>query len=69
MSALLTTRQAAKELGLSPRTLQSWRVRGGGPRYIRIGRNRVLYDPEDLESWLAERKFRSTAEESARGEE
>ncbi len=66
MGKLLTTKQAANMLGLSPRTLQAWRVDGNGPMYIRIGHNRVLYDPADIQSWLDERRFRSTSEEAAR---
>ena len=30
--------QAAIFLGVSVRTLQAWRVRGGGPPYVKIGR-------------------------------
>lgn len=36
--ALLTEVQAADFLNLSVRTLQAWRLRGGGPRYIKCGR-------------------------------
>ena len=36
--ALLTEVQAADYLALSVRTLQAWRVRGGGPPYCKIGR-------------------------------
>jgi hypothetical protein len=37
-SALNET-QAAQFLGVSVRTLQAWRVRGGGPLYCKIGRS------------------------------
>ena len=43
---LLETRDAAKELGLSPRTLEGWRRRREGPPYLKIGR-RVKYRPEE----------------------
>ena len=33
-----TEMQAAIFLGVSARTLQAWRVRGGGPPYVKIGR-------------------------------
>jgi hypothetical protein len=36
--AALNENQAADFLGVSVRTLQAWRVRGGGPRYCKIGR-------------------------------
>lgn len=37
----LTTRQAAEVLGVSPRTLEDWRLRGGGPVYRKVGRRLV----------------------------
>jgi predicted DNA-binding transcriptional regulator AlpA len=51
---LLETREAAKELGLSPRTLEGWRCRREGPAYLKIGR-RVKYRPEDIEAYKASR--------------
>ena len=48
---LLTTEQAAEKLGLKPDTLQTYRTRGGGPRFRKIGRW-VRYTPEDLQAWL-----------------
>lgn len=58
--ALLTERQAAAVLGLSHRTLQAWRVRGGGPQYAKIGSN-VRYRRADLDAWVAGRVRESTA--------
>lgn len=48
---LLTTAEAAAHLRLSPRTLQAWRLRGGGPRYRKLG-DRVLYTAHDLDVWV-----------------
>lgn len=48
---LLTTPEAAERVGLSPRTLERYRVTGQGPRYRKIGRW-VRYTPEDLDEWL-----------------
>ena len=39
LDAALNENQAAEFLGVSARTLQAWRVRGGGPRYVKIGRS------------------------------
>ncbi|MDR3374880.1 MAG: helix-turn-helix domain-containing protein [Ancalomicrobiaceae bacterium] len=44
---LVDEKIAAAKLGLSPRTLQAWRVSGGGPIYRKIGR-RVVYAECDL---------------------
>jgi predicted DNA-binding transcriptional regulator AlpA len=42
-----------EELGLaSRRTLQSWRLLGRGPRYIKVSRS-VRYRLGDIEEWLA----------------
>lgn len=52
--------QVAELLGLPVRTLQSWRLRGGGPEFYKIGRS-VRYKRSDLDEWLASRKASSTA--------
>ena len=36
-----------------------------GPPYIKIGQ-KVLYDVRDLDRWIEERKFKSTADEFSR---
>jgi hypothetical protein len=60
MLALLTQRDAALTLKLSVRTLERYRVSGGGPRYAKLGR-RVLYRESDLEAWLANRVVPNTS--------
>src|SRR5262245_38424398 len=49
--AALKENQAAKLLGVSPRTLQAWRLRGGGPPYLKIGRA-VRYQRKVLVAFL-----------------
>ena len=65
---LLTTAQAAKVVGLQPSTLETYRTRGGGPRFRKIGRW-VRYVPADLEAWLEECGRDSTSDNgsNARG--
>jgi excisionase family DNA binding protein len=58
----LDTSSAARQLGLSRSTLEKLRVFGGGPRYLKLGRN-VRYRHQDLQDWLAERVFSSTSEQ------
>lgn len=60
---LKTTPQAADALGVSRRTLETWRFTGTGPTFVKVGRA-VRYRPEDLEAFL--RPARSTSEVSAR---
>jgi predicted DNA-binding transcriptional regulator AlpA len=61
MSDLLTQRDAARRLLLSPRTLERYRVAGNGPRYVKMSRS-VRYREADLESWIAARVVQSTSE-------
>lgn len=51
LNSLLDTRETAIFLGLAPSTLESWRCRGRGPAYCKLGAN-VMYRIEDLEVWL-----------------
>ena len=55
---LLNTREAAVLLSLSPTTLNSYRSRGLGPRYVRVGvgtqRGRVRYYRRDLQEFIRE---------------
>jgi len=44
---LMTTAEAAAFLSVSCRTLEDWRLRGGGPRFRKMGRL-VRYHTADL---------------------
>ena len=58
---LLTTAEASEYLRLSARTLESWRLHGGGPRYVKLGA-RVLYRQGDLEAWVSDQARTSTSD-------
>ena len=45
---LLCTKSAARELGISYRTLEDWRHRGVGPVFRKLGTRTVRYAYEDL---------------------
>ncbi len=62
---LLTETEAAKLLGFSSRTLQSWRGSGGGPPFIKISDRCVRYTEDDLSRWIAERRRLSTSDDGA----
>lgn len=49
---LLTQAETAELLRLSERTLERWRVVGGGPVFCKLGK-RVLYRRPDLDEWIA----------------
>lgn len=51
---LLTTSEAAAYLGTSPRTLEDWRLTGGGPVFRKVGRRLVRYCRSDLACFVEE---------------
>lgn len=54
---LLNTDEAAKAIGFSQKTLESWRLHGTGPKYVKIGtgkRSAVRYRPADLATWITQ---------------
>ncbi len=57
----MNTRQAAEYIGLSPRTMEDLRTKGGGSAYRRLGK-RVFYRLEDLDAWIDARSYKSTSE-------
>lgn len=50
---LWTVEETAAYLQVPVKTLYAWRLRGIGPRGIRVGRY-VRYRPDDVEHWLDE---------------
>ena len=55
-----TEREAAAYLNVSHRTLQAWRLRGGGPEYVKLGAA-IRYDRDALDRFIAQRTRASTA--------
>jgi len=60
----LTTKEAARIVGLCPRTLEKHRTYGTGPRYSKIG-GRVLYSIDDLKAWIEMGARSSTSDANA----
>jgi predicted DNA-binding transcriptional regulator AlpA len=58
---MLNTPDAATYCGSSVSTFTKLRLHGGGPMYVKIGR-RVVYDPSNLDNWLASHRRASTSE-------
>jgi hypothetical protein len=57
----LDTENAARFLGLSPKTLAMMRSAGTGPKFVKRGR--VFYFLEDLQAWLSDQpRVTSTAQ-------
>lgn len=59
---LLTEQQAADFLAVSPRTLSTWRSRGGGAIYVRISARCIRYRLSDLVAFANERLRANTSE-------
>lgn len=57
----LDTAQGAAFVGLTRRQMEHLRCRGGGPRYVKLGRH-VRYLRADLIEWLHAHRVRSTSE-------
>lgn len=47
----LNEKEVSRLLRLSPATLRSWRCRGKGPVFVKVGR-RVLYPLPELEQFI-----------------
>lgn len=61
----LRTPEAARMVGLSPRTLEKHRTFGTGPTYLKLG-GRILYTAEDLQRWI-DRGVRSSTSDEGQG--
>lgn len=59
---LLNTRQVAEWFGCSEQWLETGRIKGFGPKFIRIGPRQIRYRKKDVLSWLADRCHQSTSE-------
>ena len=62
---IVSTEEAATILGLAPRTLQDFRLRGEGPPFVKLTRRRVGYFISDLEAWARARTVKNTSQEVA----
>ena len=63
VSGYLNEVELAELLGLSPRTLQNWRLKGEGPPFGKFGRS-VRYSVATVAAWVAGRERSSTSASS-----
>ena len=66
LNRLIDENEAADFLGYTARALQNWRVRGGGPLFVRVSCRSIRYRRKDLMQWAEERLCKSTSECQAR---
>lgn len=62
MEKLLTTKEAARYLGVSEAFLERDRWAGARIPYVKVGSRAVRYRPQDLEAYLKSRTLKSTSE-------
>lgn len=54
-------KQAARILHVHPNTLCKWRISGGGPAFVKVGR-RIRYRTAEISAWADENTFLNTAQ-------
>jgi predicted DNA-binding transcriptional regulator AlpA len=59
LPGLLRRAELAKQLGLSPRTIDRWQALCEGPPRVTVGRT-ILYSVESVRAWLRSREQQSS---------
>jgi hypothetical protein len=62
LDRLLNEHEAAAFLGYTVRALQNWRLRGGGPVFVKVSDRSIRYRRRDLNVWVEQRLRSSTAD-------
>jgi len=62
MTALLTSREVARLLSVSVRSLERWRVAGIGSRHTRLPKRSIRYRQQDIDAYVAARVVASTSQ-------
>ena len=62
LDRLIDEFDAADFLGYSFRALRNWRVRGGGPKYVKVSARSIRYRRRDLIVWAEARLCSSTSD-------
>ena len=65
LDRLIGEQEAAAFLGYTVRALQNWRLRGGGPRFIKVSSRSIRYRMRDLIRWAEDRLRSSTSDDKA----
>ena len=65
-SKLKTNAEAAERIGIQSNTLEIWRTKGRGPKFIKLdpksARSPIRYREADIDAWLEERLCSNTSE-------
>jgi len=57
ITELVDRQQAARLLGVSPRTLDRWHLLRIGPPRVVLGRHKIRYRLSSLDAWVRSREF------------
>ena len=56
LDQLLAEKEVAALICYSQRALQNWRVRGGGPAYVKVSARSIRYQRRDVLKWIEDQK-------------
>ena len=59
----LSPRDVSEMYGISEGTLANWRVQKRGPRFFKMGRKKIVYFQNDLDSWAHANPVNTTESE------
>lgn len=62
LDRLINENEAAGFIGYTIRALQGWRVKGGGPKFIKVSARSIRYRRRDLIEWAEMHLKASTSE-------
>ena len=65
LDRLINETEAAGFIGYTIRALQGWRVKGGGPKFIKVSARSIRYRRRDLIAWAEARLCSHTSEAAA----
>lgn len=61
LDRLIPERDAADFLGYTTRALQNWRLRGGGPYFLKVSKRSIRYRRRDLNDWVESKIAKNTS--------
>ena len=64
LDRLINEYMAAGFLGYTVRALQNWRVRGGGPNYVKVSARSIRYRRRDLLAWIEAKTQANTSQDT-----
>jgi len=63
LDCMIDETKAAGFVGYTIRALQNWRVRGGGPKFIKVSGRSIRYRRRDLIEWAESKLCANTSQD------